>query len=338
LNKILWKKIHRDYTDFSFSKENPTFAKNLLIINMKFRELAKKIMPAWMRSFYYMIKRHQYDIKIISLRKKIVSYLELLKKEQGLLPEQQETLDFLYTNRLSVFPNEIYKKYSKKDVKVIFDKSKGMNYVLFSENKRLYFKKKWSSKQIAEYFNALKIEQDKHSPHCYLSDTFDVKEGSVVADIGAAEGFFSLGIIDTVKKIYLFEPDFEWIEPLCATFEAWKEKVEIVPKYISDTSGDDKITLDDFFNGIEEAPTFIKADVEGCEKQLLNGAVRLMDNSSGLRFALCTYHKQNDYEIFLEFLSEKRFNVTHSDGYMIFYLDKHLALPYLRRGVIRASK
>jgi hypothetical protein len=164
-----------------------------------------------------------------------------------------------------------------------------------------------------------------------------LKEGSILADIGAAEGFFALNNIETIKKIYLFEPDFEWIKPLQATFDPWKEKVEIIPKYISDLSEGDKITLDDFFKD-KEKPTFIKADVEGFEIKLLSGATQLMANPSELDIVLCTYHRQDDYEILSKFLSERHFQISHSDGYMIFYLDKNLASPYLRRGVIRASK
>jgi hypothetical protein len=304
---------------------------------MKLRNFIKKTAPVWAREFYRIVTEFQRDIEGISIRKKIITYLQTLKNDKGLNIDQQNTLDYLLVNKLSVFPNYISKNYRKEDVEVVYDESKGLNYALLSENKRLYFKKIWSKSRIAEYINALKIEQDKDSPHCYLSDSFILKEGSILADIGAAEGFFALSHIDATKKIYLFEPDFEWIKPLQATFEPWKEKVEIIPKYISDASENDRITLDDFFND-KEKPTFVKADVEGFEMRLLSGATQLIANSSELDIVLCTYHKQDDYEILSKLLSERHFHISHSDGYMLFYLDKNFASPYLRRGVIRARK
>lgn len=47
----------------------------------------------------------------------------------------------------------------------------------------------------------------------------------MIADIGSAEGNFSLSNIENVKKVYLFESDKEWIEALEATFRPWRDKV-----------------------------------------------------------------------------------------------------------------
>jgi hypothetical protein len=276
-------------------------------------------------------------LKCVSMRKRIISFLETEQKEQGLSSEKQEILDFLYSNKLSVFPYHFGEKYWKEDITVFFDGQLRMHYVLLFDNKRMYFKKKWSARSIAEYVNSMKIEQDLNSPHCYLSDDFCIAEGCIVADIGAAEGFFSLSIIDSVKKVYLFEPDFEWLEPLCATFKPWSEKVEIISKYVSDTTDRHAITLDDFFLH-KGTPTFIKADIEGYESRLLEGAANIINTSPNLHIALCTYHRQHDYEEFSALLAEKNFNTTHSPGYMIFYIDNDLSYPYLRRGLIRAWK
>jgi len=50
----------------------------------------------------------------------------------------------------------------------------------------------------------------------------------------------------------------------------WKEKVVIVNKFISNTTEDNHITLDDFLAG--NKIDFIKADIEGAERKLLKGA------------------------------------------------------------------
>jgi hypothetical protein len=301
------------------------------------RNYIKKITPVFLRTLYRKIERYCLLPKYASLKKQIISSLEAEQREQGLSSEKLEILDFLYSNKLSVFPYHFGEKYRKEDIVVSFDRQLRMYYALLFGNKRMYFNKKWSARRIVEYINGIKAEQDVNSPHCYLSDDFCVAEGCIVADIGAAEGFFSLSIIDSVKKIYLFEPDFEWREPLYATFKPWSEKVEIISKYVSDTTNSQTIRLDDFFLH-KETPTFIKADIEGYESRLLEGAVNIINTSPKLHIALCTYHRQHDYEEFSALLAKKNFNTTHSPGYMIFYIDKDLSYPYLRRGLIRAWK
>jgi predicted RNA methylase len=55
----------------------------------------------------------------------------------------------------------------------------------------------------------------------YTTSVFNQAD-DVVADLGAAEGNFSLSIINKVKKIYIFEYDKEWVEALKAPF-GWAE-------------------------------------------------------------------------------------------------------------------
>ena len=57
-----------------------------------------------------------------------------------------------------------------------------------------------------------------------------------------------------------------------------------------------------------------------------------------MRIALCTYHQHTDQLDFTELLEKDGYNVTPSPGYMIFYYDKKLRAPYLRRALIRAVK
>ena len=64
----------------------------------------------------------------------------------------------------------------------------------------------------------------------------------------------------------------------------------------------------------------------------------LIQKSKEMKIALCTYHAQEDYEKYSKILKSFGFEVSHSNGYMIFYWDKNLDYPYLRRGVLRAKK
>ena len=71
------------------------------------------------------------------------------------------------------------------------------------------------------------IEQDQRSAHHYFNNNKDVT-GKVFVDVGCAEGYSSLEIIEEAKHVYLFEQNESWLEAIRATFEPWKDKVTIV--------------------------------------------------------------------------------------------------------------
>ena len=278
------------------------------------------------------------ELKLRYRKCKIISYLSC--KKNGMTAEKQEVLGYLKHNHLSVFPYEYTKKYDKKRICLYSSDIVGvgkMRYVL-QEGKRLYFKRNWSEEQIQAYYNGLLIEQDAMSPHRYETSTFHVCEGDVVVDAGVAEGNFALSVVEKVKKIYLFEVDETWIEALTATFAPWKEKVVIVNKYISDSDEENCVTLDTFFGN--EKIDFIKADIEGAERQLLAGAKAILSRQTPIKMALCTYHKHDDAVVLNQMLVEKGFSTEFSRGYMIFYYEMYdkLKPPYLRRGLIRGGK
>lgn len=270
-----------------------------------------------------------------SLRKKIIAHYTNLPEDQ-LNDEQLEVLKYLESNQVRIFPYPFHDDYSPDKIDVLYDQEKGMRYVM-QDGKKLYFKKRWGVKRIRRAYSDLSREQDINSPHRYLTDSFTITRDDVLADIGAAEGNFSLSVIDKVKKIYIFEYDREWDEALRATFAPWPEKVEIINKYVSDFNDDSHITLDDFYEEKKDL-TFLKIDVDGAESTVLNSCDRIFMSGAPLKLALCTYHKNNDEEDFNALLKKHGFRVTPSRGYMINYYDKKLKSPYLRRGLIRASK
>ena len=57
-----------------------------------------------------------------------------------------------------------------------------------------------------------------------------------------------------------------------------------------------------------------------------------------MKIALCTYHSNSDFKKYSEILKNYDYKISNSKGYMIFYWDKKLNYPFLRRGVIRAEK
>jgi hypothetical protein len=273
-------------------------------------------------------------ILLNSLRKQIPQFHEsdpLLISD----PERREVVEFVKHQGVKVFPYSFTNKYNQSKVEVFVDSGSGLKYVLM-DGKRLYFKRRWFVSRIQRSFNDLSMEQDEKSPHRYLSDDFRISEGDVVADFGAAEGNFSLSVIEKVQKIYLFESDPEWIEALDKTFEPWREKVEIVAKFVSDIDDQRHCTGDVFFSNKEL--NFLKIDVDGGEQKLLKGFEKILERDSNIKIALCTYHQHNDEKEFSEILVDKGFSVNPSYGFMIFHYDKKLKAPYIRRALLRAIK
>jgi len=229
-------------------------------------------------------------------------------------------------------PYDFVKKYHSSGIKVYQDIESCMNYVLH-DGKRLYFPKAADRNSVRNTYNALCIEQDIDSPHRYETLEYSVKNGDTIMDIGAAEGLWGLDSVEKAGQIYLFECNPNWIEALEKTFEPWKEKVCIVNKYISDVSDEKNITLDDFLKG--ETVNFIKTDIEGMEFQLLKGAQKTLCEATDLKLVVCTYHRQDDAEHFRSYLEAMSFVCEYSKGYLLSIWGEE---PYLRRGLIRATK
>lgn len=269
-----------------------------------------------------------------NLPKSIIKYYESLPEAPD--AEIQSALNYLKEKPLAVFPYAFQDKYIASEIEVFDDSEKGLRYVL-QDGKRLYFKKRWGKKKIQMLFNLLSKEQDVQSPHRYLTDQFRFEDGEVLVDVGVAEGNFALSVVEKASKLILFEADKEWIEPLEATFAPWKEKVQIVHKFVGDVTENKFTRLDDFITS-ENLNLFLKIDVEGAESRLLDGCKRLLSEQKDIKVAICTYHKQNDEKEFTLLLNNYGYQTVHSERYMLFFYDKKMKAPYFRRGLIRAKK
>jgi len=259
-------------------------------------------------------------------------YFQSLKTDD---PEILEIIDYFKRYRFSIFPYEFSRKYHASDIDVFFDNLTQTRYVM-RQNKRLYFPEGWEIDNIRDYYNALCIEQDDDSPHRYEVDGYIVQEGEVIADIGAAEGIWALDNADKAGKIYLFECNRKWIKALKKTFEPWQEKVVIADKYVSNTDNGKNVTLDVFFN--KKQIDFIKADIEGMEIKLLEGCKDLLANNSNLKLLLCAYHSKDDGTEIKRILEKYGYKTEYSKRYMLFIYDEKFEVPYIRRGLVRATK
>ena len=186
---------------------------------------------------------------------------------------------------------------------------------------------------IAQSVNGLRIEQDELSPHRYLQRDWQPQEGSIVADIGTAEGNFSLDIVERVRKLYLFECDPGWVEALQATFAPWKEKVEIVTQYIGNGKG--CIALDTYFK--DKEIDYIKADIEGAEVAMLLGGKDTFSKQIS-QAIICAYHRFDDEENIKSCLGLYGFDCEVSDGYMCFSYADDFDRAYFRRGLVYGKK
>lgn len=193
--------------------------------------------------------------------------------------------------------------------------------------------------QIQKYVNGLMIEQDEDSPHRYLKKGFFNKNQMVLADIGAAEGNISLSVIRKCSKVYLFECDSEWREPLRLTFKPYAEKVVIVPKFVSDFDKDEHVSLDTYF--ADKDIDCIKADIEGAEIACLLGGESVIRHKVS-QVAICAYHAPDALATIEAILKQYGYETSVSKGYMVWDLDKDKRRKgterFLRRGLVYGNK
>lgn len=220
---------------------------------------------------------------------------------------------------------------------VRYDDKCGMVYIPY-KGRKMYFPKGWSEMTALDYFCSVISEQNECSPHCYFKKGYEVKEGSVIVDVGAAEGLFSLDYIDKAQKVYLIDADMQWIEALRKTFENDLDKAEIIYGYVGSLNdGKDYISLDGIL--CDEKVDFIKMDIEGYEMEALAGAKKVLTLNRQITCAICAYHNSNDESRIKAYLSEKGFTNDVSRGYIFpDWIAGSVLTAELRRGIVFGKK
>ena len=241
----------------------------------------------------------------------------------------------LSSREIPFLPYKFTDKYDVNNVVVQRDKE-GFPYILHN-GKRMFLKKNWDENKCKKYYISLLCELDMESPHSYFaSKKVDFSKDDVVADLGAAEGIFSLDIIEKVEKVYMFECDPEWKEPLKRTFEKWNDRIEIVEKFIGSICDESSITLDCFFKG--KKVTCIKADIEGAEENMLIGGEETFLKKVK-KALICTYHLPNAELSIQTYLNKYGFDTEFNEGYVLFvYNLKTFKSPYIRHALILGHK
>jgi len=177
-------------------------------------------------------------------------------------------------------------------------------------------------KSVVEAVDKFMIE----GPYGYSDGNFDVtvKSGDIVIDAGAWIGDFSAYAASKGAVSYAFEPVNDTFNLLCKTAELNDNKIYPIRKGLSDTnkettikvsqtnSGESSLILDsgkgenqtillttlDHFaeeNNLERID-FIKADIEGAERDMLKGATHVL-RTFAPKLAICTYHLPDDPEV-----------------------------------------
>lgn len=159
-----------------------------------------------------------------------------------------------------------------------------------------------------------------------LSDIhLGVEKGDVVLDCGANMGLFSALAVNRGGIVYGFEPTPHTREYLKVYEKIYSKYLHIFPYALSDKEGETQFYIGSNLNGENSVsnlsgtgkecirvPTktidgfvreskldrvdFIKADIEGAERQMLAGARETMKKYAP-KLAICTYHLKDDPEI-----------------------------------------
>lgn len=267
-------------------------------------------------------------------KKKCIYNLRRMLNRGECLNVLEETNYMLTRGKCETFPYEWTEEYSnyKKEI-VSYDKQKKMYYV-DCDGKKMYFPRTYKKDDVARYFCSMKLEQDRRSPHNYFNLDTENLEDKTFVDVGAAEGFISLLVVDKVKKIILLERSEEWKKALAATFEPYKEKVVIISKYAGERNEGEIIRIDSISELNDSKEIAVKMDVEGMEMDVLKGTEKLFPEQVESLF-VCTYHKHNDEKVIKDYLESQSFSVSFSNGYMCMC---NKGIPDFRRGVLRARK
>ena len=272
--------------------------------------------------------------RIAKLYTEISDFYENEKNQRTYPNEYYLAAQWIKKNGYHVLPYDFIFEYDLRAIKVFKCKKSGLKYVIHN-GRRMYFPKLFNSETCRSYYHSLLIEQDVRSPHRYYYDCFDGTKPWTVMDVGAAEGIFTLSVIDKTEKAYLFECNEQWLNALKMTFHPYSEKVEIINKYVSDTDSDSSIRLDSFIKTNKPLNNvYLKMDIEGAELRALTSADSLLKESKIQFLSVCTYHLEKIGQEINDYLEKNHYNCSYTPGVMAFGKKP----PYFRRGVLYAAK
>ena len=254
--------------------------------------------------------------------------------------EDNSTIRYIRKYGISDLFNDYFvNKYIASRLPKVFRDEKNKLFYVIHNSHRMYFPTSFETEEdVGIYYQNILMEQDPESPHFYGRNDF-IGENTVLIDAGTAEGFFSLDYVEKAKKIIMIECDPKWVNVLRETFSAYKEKIVVIDKFLSDHDDDRSITIDTVLRqyAMDDEDIFIKMDLEGCEYETIKGAQSCRNRRGKVNMAITVYHNVEDEAKVRSLLAG--YNIQPSNGYMFFapYLHKYEA-PYLTHGLLYVSK
>lgn len=179
-----------------------------------------------------------------------------------------------------------------------------------------------------------------------------VEKGDIVFDCGANMGLFSVLAMNSGGGVYGFEPTPHTREYLRRYERIYQKQLHIFPYALSDKEGETEFyigsdlngensignlsgtckkcitvpmrTIDNFVKENEITKVdFIKADIEGAERNMLLGARGTMKKFAP-KLAICTYHLKDDPEILENIIIQTNpdYRIVHKYKKIYAYVDK----------------
>lgn len=202
-------------------------------------------------------------------------------------------------------------KIAKKHIKSITE-NEDFEFEFKSFPDKLYWPKSFSIDRLDQIISETFDENDWHY---YQKEHTKIEDNEILLEIGAAEGLFPLTVLDKCKHVYLVEPSRTFYNCLQKTYAKHQEKVTIFNSAVGNFNGKIAFNEDSFDGMISESNdenseeieinkidnlfkdgqkiTYLKADIEGFEQEMLKGAEQTIKNNKP-KIAITTYHTQND--------------------------------------------
>ena len=228
---------------------------------------------------------------------------------------------WLVINKNNVSFSELFKFLFKPKVNVIAKKH--IKQIVIAEDYEVSFHSSGYILYWPKIFPINRLNQvvaetfDTEDWHYYQKKHTEVELGEIILDIGTAEGLLPISVVDKCNHIYMVEPSQSFCKCLEKTFFNYSKKTTIFNTAVGNEDGiisfdensldgmvskestknTNKISIfkiDTLFKNNEKI-TYLKADIEGFEEEMLKGAEQTIKLNKP-KIAITTYHTQNNPE------------------------------------------
>ncbi|SKC38398.1 methyltransferase, FkbM family [Ohtaekwangia koreensis] len=162
---------------------------------------------------------------------------------------------------------------------------------------------------------------DNDDWHYYQKKNTIIEHNEILLDVGAAEGLFALSVADKCNQIIMIEPNDHFAKALKTTFQPFDKKTTIYNVAVGSAEGtiafnqtslSGKVDLSDNESVqksittvdkiIGDTPiTYLKADIEGHELEMLKGAIGTIKKNKP-KIVITCYHRENIASEIIDFI------------------------------------